>query len=166
MEDLAFCEATWESWCPWLLNATTLSGSVLGLPFADAGCRGVELPDWRQLPMVFLKLIVALVSEEDWQCRWRLHKAEVHVLDRGEVYYTQACKSWRWAAEVVVEEKVLCHCYWGMGLTHQHPLVHGLVVRLGHDAESLRLLEAMIGFLGIHPLTLVRTKSSLLALPP
>ena len=134
VEDISFCKETWSSWLPWLLvNVLTLSGSTLGLPFADAACKRVQLPDWRQLPMVFLRLIAAVVSEEHWSCRWRLHKAEVHVMDRGNIYYTQACRSWRWAAEIVMQEKILCHCYWGMGLTSQHPLVHGLVVRLAHD---------------------------------
>ena len=84
----SFCKETWNSWLPWLLvNVLTLSGSTLGLPFADAACKGVQLPDWRQLPMVFLRLIAAVVSEEHWSGRWRLHKAEVHVMDRGEVHY-------------------------------------------------------------------------------
>ena len=81
--------------------------------------------------------VSTFTSSQHWSCRWRLHKAEVHVMDRGEIYYTQPCRSWRWAAEIVMQEKILCHCYWGMGLTSQHPLVHGLVVRLAHDKQQL-----------------------------
>ena len=61
-------------------------------------------------------------------------------MDRGEIYHTQASRSWRWAAEIVVQETILCHCYYGMGLTSQHPLVHGLVVRLQHGFSDSKWL--------------------------
>ena len=68
----SFCKETWNSWLPWLLvNVLTLSGSTLGLPFADAACKGVQLPDWRQLPMVFLRLSAAVLYGEASQ-RWAI----------------------------------------------------------------------------------------------
>ena len=70
VEDISFCKETWNSWLPWLLvNVLTLSGSTLGLPFADAACKGVQLPDWRQLPMVFLRL-TAVVEVTQGRSAW------------------------------------------------------------------------------------------------
>lgn len=117
-----------------MLPCVAMQCGILALPFHSART------DWEQLPVA----VASLIHTEGQTIRQPLHKAEQHVVDDFE-FVSQQCRSYRYAAEVLQEDSILMHIYWGMGLHGQRPSVHGKVdiISRGHQNQLDGCLQMM-----------------------
>ena len=132
---------------PFLSGSYLAEWSSSAIPFQRSGSS--EQSDWVVLPVT----IALLVQDDRHMLRQPLHKAEK--LEIAEFsFITQACRSYRYAAELIYDNNVVLHAYWGMGLYAQHRLIDGLVIRFNSShPESLSLVSKIIQLTDSQPMS-------------
>ena len=111
-----------------------------------------QLP--RQAPIALAMLVAERLEGHEATTVWALHKAEVAILE-GQEFCSQRCRSWRFAAGVLVRGAKALHVYWAMGLTGRSHYLYCSVAAAAHREDSR--ITSPIRFPRHNP---VRTKHS------
>ena len=92
-------------------------------------------PQPRQAPMALAMLVAERLEGHEAITVWALHKAEVAILE-GQEFCSQRCRSWRFAADMLIRGAKAMHIYWAMGVTKQSHHLHSIVAAAAHTEDS------------------------------